>query len=111
MEIKDLQKEAHAIAKEKGWHDKHRSVGDLIALCHSELSEALQEYRAVKPSGSLSDIYFIGNAPQGFAIELADLIIRVADMAELLGIDLEEAIKVKMAYNRTRPYRHGNKAI
>lgn len=114
MNIKDLQKEAHAIATEKGWHDEPRSVGDLIALCHSELSEALEDYRA----GHMYTWHSQGMAgecktpkPNGFPIELADLIIRVVDMAKHLGIDLEEAIKIKMAYNRGRTYRHGGKQI
>ena len=44
-------------------------------------------------------------------MELADCVIRIADMAELLGIDLEGCIRVKMEYNKTRPHRHGGKAI
>lgn len=108
MNIKDLQKEAHAIAKEKGWHDIPRSVGDLIALCHSELSEALEDFRI---DGNPQLIWLKAGKPEGFPVELADVIIRIADMAELYGIDLEAAIKAKMEYNRTRTYRHGGKAI
>ena len=36
----------------------------------------------------------------GFSIELADLIIRVLDMAELFEINMEKAIKLKMEYNK-----------
>ena len=41
MDLKALQREAHAIAKDHGWWDEERTFGDLIALVHSELSEAL----------------------------------------------------------------------
>lgn len=108
MNIKDLQEEAHKIACEKGWHIQPRSVGDLIALCHSELSEALEFYRKY---GCVINIDGTTSKPEGFGVELADVIIRVADMAELYGLDLEEAINIKMAYNRTRPYRHGGKKL
>ena len=39
--------------------------------------------------------------------ELADIVIRVADLAETLGGNLEEAVQTKLAYNRTRPYQYG----
>ena len=45
MVLSDLQREAHAIAKEHGWWDEERTFGDLIALIHSEASEALEGYR------------------------------------------------------------------
>ena len=45
MDLKALQKEAHAIAKDHGWWGQERTFGYLIALVHSELSEALEAYR------------------------------------------------------------------
>ena len=47
--------------------------------------------------------------PEGFPIELADILIRVFDLAEAWDIDLEAALQEKMAYNETRAYRHGGK--
>lgn len=49
--------------------------------------------------------------PVGFPIELADVIIRIADFCGLHGIDLEEAIRFKMTYNKTRSHRHGGKIV
>ena len=114
MTIKELQKEVHNIAKEKGWYDKPKSIGEFIALCHSELSEALEEYRAGYDVTAIR-IHKIGITPfykkEGFPIELADVIIRILDMAEFYGIDLETAIKEKIEYNRLRSYKHGGKII
>jgi NTP pyrophosphatase (non-canonical NTP hydrolase) len=45
--------------------------------------------------------------PEGFAVELADILIRVGDLCGRFGIDLDEAVRLKMAYNHTRPHRHG----
>ena len=200
MNIRDLQKEAHAIAKAHGWWYTERTFGDLIALVHSELSEVLEAYRTwdhnsagmpaacdLEPCPHPPVTLDEESNPVGVASELADVVIRVADMAEFYGftltpdgtigdesyaglmnrqamkhafhglvsfgdwitrlhffaseawqteamdvsvkdalrgllvgvqlmashygIDLDAAIEAKMAYNRTRPYRHGGKAL
>lgn len=47
--------------------------------------------------------------PCGIPSELADLLIRTCTIAGKYGIDLEQAVREKMAYNKTRPHRHGGK--
>ncbi|WFR64178.1 hypothetical protein P9222_08390 [Paenibacillus amylolyticus] len=49
--------------------------------------------------------------PCGIPSELADIVIRVLDVCGHYGIDLEKAIQEKMAYNATRPQRHGGKVL
>lgn len=108
MNINELCERAHTMAREKGWYDGGpRNFGELLALIHSEVSEALEEYRA---GHAPTEVYFNGAKPEGVGIELADVVIRVADLCGALGIDLEKAIEQKMAFNASRPYRHGGKA-
>lgn len=200
MNLNELAKEAHQISVDHGWWEKEPSFGDLVSLMHSELSEALEEYRAGRPMvwhGCLSpdpeaqrecemnDRCKWGKdtckardkKPEGIAVELADCIIRILDWAghegtnvdyyiktmestrdhksvfdedfgdfisfchtilsnayiqkDELGrgmclcleiiyilewaekerVDMEAVIREKMAYNRTRPYRHGGKLL
>lgn len=108
MRINELVEKVHQNAIEKGWHTEKRSFGELIALCHCELSEAIEEYRKGHYE---NETYYYCQAPEGIPIELADVVIRIMDMCGLYGIDLEEAIEIKMEYNKTRPCRHGGKKI
>lgn len=108
MEISKLQKEIHENAVAHGWWEGgDRNFGELIALCHSELSEALEEVR--KGEDINNTYYSAGNKPEGVPSELADVIIRILDMCERYGIDMEAMLLEKHEFNKSRPYKHGKK--
>lgn len=106
-----LTAQAHATAREKGWWegtDAYAKFPEKIALIHSELSEALEAYRSGK---GFSAYQGEGGKPEGVPSELADVVIRVMDLCGAAGIDLEAAVSAKMAFNKTRPHRHGGKIV
>ncbi|WP_342439997.1 hypothetical protein NSS79_15325 [Paenibacillus sp. FSL L8-0436] len=125
MLINALVKAAHVNAIRKGWWDEDRSFGEIIALIHSEASEALEDYRKGNhpgnvwyerrlPEGGIQTVLEMERStdkPCGIPSELADIVIRVFDVCGRYGIDLEEAIQEKMTYNTTRPQRHGGKVL
>lgn len=103
-----LRDSAHKNAVEKGWHENPKPVGEDIALMHSELSEALEEYRN---GHQPADMRFEAAKPEGIPAELADVMIRIFDFCGLHRIDIATAVVAKMHYNSTRPYRHGGKVV
>lgn len=108
---KSLLEMAHQVSAwcvRKGWEpDPDRQFGTEVALVHSELSEALEQFRDFKHY----DMVIVDGKPEGVASEWADVLVRLLHYAHVHGIDLEAAFDVKMGYNETRPYRHGGKAI
>jgi len=105
MNINTLVTKAHDNARAHGFWDADQNIGNKCALIHSEVSEFFEGYR--KGKHVEPDEHCPNNTNQ--SIELADIIIRVADLAGYLCIDLEDAIKAKMDYNKGRPHLHGKK--
>jgi len=95
MTIDQLVREAHTTAIDKGWWIFPRTDLEIHALIHSEIAEATE---AVREKGEYAHME-----------ELADAVIRIADFFGKKGWDLTTALGMKMAYNRTRPFRHGGK--
>lgn len=116
-----LVKEIAELCTAKGWREdiadgtiKNGYVfGAYIALGHSELTEALEARRDGVWSDTrpiIKDWEKVGK-PIGVGPELADTIIRVLDMCDIWGIDINHEIERVLAYGWTRPYKHGGREL
>jgi NTP pyrophosphatase (non-canonical NTP hydrolase) len=103
IEFDATAQEVNQIATEKGWWKGERNEGELIALMHSELSEALEAMRHGNPPDDKIPEF------SGVEAELTDVIIRIMDMAAAKGYRVGDAIVAKINYNKNRPYKHGGK--
>jgi len=137
--IKQLIQLAHGNAVNHGWWENPPTFGDLLSLVHEEVSETLGEHRngkmptetyysgikkfsatdtktkaVIAVSNNIKGYKIDGitcTKPEGIPSELADVVIRIFDICGYYGIDLQAAIEEKMAYNESRPYKHGGKIL
>ena len=98
-----VQRAVHANALKHGWWEDGREDGTVIALMHSELSEALEAMRKGNPPDA--------HCPEfdSVTVELADCIIRIMDYAGRNNLPVASAVIRKHQHNVDRPYKHGGK--
>ncbi|MDP6110788.1 MAG: MazG-like family protein [Planctomycetota bacterium] len=84
------------VTSPENWSDTYR-IPAMLALIHSEVSEALEAFR--------------NDDKADFEEEIADIIIRTLDLSTGLGIQTDECLRRKMDTNRRRGHKHGGKRV
>lgn len=106
--LNDLADEANEIAVSKGFVPlgEEVNIDQSLMLAVGELAEAQDELRH---GHTTDEVYFCDEkpGPQGFVIEIADAIIRLLQLSARLDLDIDAAVRDKMAFNRQRPWKHG----
>jgi hypothetical protein len=137
--LKEWQDRVLAVNEEKGWNEgaKEKAIGDWCMLKVTEIAEAYEDHRAGRSPTEIywedesGRKYSYGQTreaiaawandespsesekptfkPCGIPIEMIDTLYRVLHFCAVYGLDADELMEMKMAYNKTRPYRHGGK--
>jgi len=131
MSLNELRDEIFAYAEKQGFHEAPFNFGESLMLIVSELSEALEADRKgkyaenplvpmtnekvgydnllnIKPE-TITERFYKTFVKGTVEEEIADAIMRLCALAGHNSIDLDWHIKAKMAYNKTRPFKHGKK--
>lgn len=115
--LEGMSEQVYQINDANGWFEEARTVGDDIALLHSEVSEMLEAYRetglddATRGDVGVPDRLLGPVKPEGFGSECADVLIRLLDTCKRRGVDLEYEFNRKVEFNATRGHRHGGKRL
>lgn len=109
MSLTDLAIKIHAANREKGWHaeDTPRHPTQFHMLAVTEIAEATECARNGEPDWYIDE----KGKPCGEAVEIADAIIRLLDYCGYRKWDIDAIVREKLAFNKTRPHRHGGKAF
>lgn len=114
-ELTEFSRVIHSEQRAKGFYDKGDMEGETfqsflnvdqkLMLIVGEVAEAHEELRS---NADHHYVYYRDDGkPEGFEFELADVLIRTLDLAGALGIDIGARVAEKLAYNKTRPVKHG----
>lgn len=107
VEIDNAFSACHEAAKDSGWWLNKitgspltpAAISELVptklCLIHSEISEAMEGHRKDLMDDKLPHRKML-------EVELADAVIRIADLAGALGFDLAGAMSEKLTYNAKR---------
>lgn len=98
MNLRRLQREVTLDAVSKGFLWSPNEINTMLLRIIEEVIEAAVW---LKKKGA------VDNCREELSEEFADILIRLANTAEVCGIDLEAAVRKKVRENKKRPYLHG----
>jgi NTP pyrophosphatase (non-canonical NTP hydrolase) len=108
--LDELAEVLHQINVSKGFSHRDNPFRGLMLII-TEVTEAADALRSKCKDMSEEDafraVWMDGGKEEGVAVELADTIVRALSLCKEFGLPIGEILMRKVAYNRTRPFKHG----
>lgn len=92
-DLNTYMREVRALCDAKGFSSDPDRFWQMLALIHTEVSEATDAYKKGQPFDVVGE-------------ELIDAVIRILHMLSAMGVDAEALYQGKMSKNWARPYRY-----
>jgi NTP pyrophosphatase (non-canonical NTP hydrolase) len=92
--LNSLMRRVRELADSKGFSSRPERIWEMLALIHTEVSEATDAYKKGQPAELVGE-------------ELVDAIIRILHLLSALDLDAAELFEHKMSVNWSRPHRYG----
>lgn len=127
--LNELAREIHEVNCANGFYDSPPDIGKSLMLCVTELSEAMEADRKdlhVTHTERIDYDRRLMTAPDRIVSsviqeqypivmkdkwesELAGALIRIMDLANYTGVDLDYFVRQELEYNKVRGHKHGGK--
>ncbi len=91
--LNEKMQQVRALADGKGFSSDPERIWEMLALIHTEVSEATDAYKKGEPMEHIGE-------------ELIDAIIRILHLLSALDLDAEQLFQDKMKRNWERPYKY-----
>lgn len=106
--ITEVGEAMEAIRSGKSKDEFHEEIAD-VAIRAADALEAMKQDRLVtNPYDIRNPITALHFLAAVILLQSPEVVIRACyRVAEVLGFDLDEAVRKKHEYNKTRPYKHG----
>jgi len=95
INIEDLKQHLREFSEARDW-EKFHSPKNLVMAMSVEMAELMEHFEWMTEQQSLN---LDANTTEEVALEMADVMIYLARMADRCGVDLDDAVKRKLMIN------------
>lgn len=98
MDLDELRRDVRQFAKDRDW-ERYHTPKNLCMAMSVEMAELVEHFQWLTPEESLN----LSDEKKGeVAYEMADVMLYMIQLSEVMNVDLEKAIREKMVLNAVK---------